>query len=583
MSIQENQHSALVSAANSLKNEYLSAFNDLYLALDCVQLALVQKQIVQVDSNFDDFTKNTLKRERDVIPHKKEKLHDKKDIFYYNNQPCPSKILIEGGPGVGKSTLVLQICREWARGDLLREFKLVLLIILREYRDMSLENTMKSLLRENAYQELHNSEGSSVMLILDGYDEISMSKRSDRFLINILKGHILPKVTFVIAGRSHACTHLNGFNRRVEVLGFSREQIQEFIQKLTCEHSAEEFLNNLENNPCISNLFHIPVCLTMIVNVLNFNQMLPSNLTELLKKFVISMFVKQKETFRYSESMTINDGTIHQTVAEMLPGIPREAIGTILSLGKIAYWAFFESYTRDNKDYVQETKMIFTVNELVSCGVLRPDRFDGGGFFQTTHIHLLPKNTVVYNFIHLTVQEFFCALHVALLPTAQQYKLVHEHFTDFPHMFCYYFGLSRPLSSKIFDSICSKLTESLTKSDGIITKCAIKCIFESQSKETALNPFVINLSYQTLLPYDCLCIAYLLSHFSVVQLRLWACGIGNKEAKLLAKPGVINSGIIEILDLHWNDIGSDGIEYIVNTMNASMCDCVFRYLCVFAL
>ena len=73
----------------------------LYLALGCVQLALVQKQTVQVDSNFDDFTKNTLKRERDVTPHKKEKIRDKKDIFYYNNEPCPSKILIEGGPGVG--------------------------------------------------------------------------------------------------------------------------------------------------------------------------------------------------------------------------------------------------------------------------------------------------------------------------------------------------------------------------------------------------------------------------------------------------------------------------------------------------
>ena len=86
----------------------------------------------------------------------------------------------------------------------------------------------------------------------------------------------------VIAGRSHVCVHLNGFNRRVEVLGFSREQIQEFIQKQIHEQSAKEFLNNLENNPCISNLFHIPVCLTMIINVLNFNQMLPSNLTELL-------------------------------------------------------------------------------------------------------------------------------------------------------------------------------------------------------------------------------------------------------------------------------------------------------------
>lgn len=79
----------------------------------------------------------TFKRERDVILHKKEKLYHKREIFYYYNETCPSKILIEGAPGIGKSTLVFQVCQEWAKGDLLQELKLVLLILLREYRDMS--------------------------------------------------------------------------------------------------------------------------------------------------------------------------------------------------------------------------------------------------------------------------------------------------------------------------------------------------------------------------------------------------------------------------------------------------------------
>ena len=340
----------------------------------------------------------------------------------------------------------------------------MLLVIMREYRDTSLEDAIKSLLREDAYQELLISEGSSVMLMLDGFDEIGMSKQTDQFLTNVLEGHLLPKVTLVIAGRSHACASLNGFKRRVEVLGFSNEQIQEFIQRLICQQSPAEFLNNLENNPYINNLFHIPVCLTMIVNALNYDQLFPSNLTELLKMFVISTFMKQKEKFRYnSESITLNadDKKTHQAVAEMLPGIPKEAINTAMSLSKIAYWAFFESHT----DNIDEPKMIFTINELVNCRVLLPGSFDGGGFFQTTHIQLLPKNTFVYNFIHLTVQEFFCALHIALLPTTQQYELVHEHFTHFPNMFCYYFGLFRPPSAKVFDFICSKAFQDINSMD----------------------------------------------------------------------------------------------------------------------
>ena len=53
----------------------------LYLALDCVQLALVQKQTVQVDSNFDDFTKIHLK-ENEMLFHIKKKKYATKRIYF---------------------------------------------------------------------------------------------------------------------------------------------------------------------------------------------------------------------------------------------------------------------------------------------------------------------------------------------------------------------------------------------------------------------------------------------------------------------------------------------------------------------
>ena len=41
-------------------------------------------------------------------------------------------VLLEGGPGCGKSTLSLHICSEWAEGRLFPEYRLVILVRLRE-------------------------------------------------------------------------------------------------------------------------------------------------------------------------------------------------------------------------------------------------------------------------------------------------------------------------------------------------------------------------------------------------------------------------------------------------------------------
>ena len=65
-----------------------------------IRLALVEKEDVTLrDKYLNDLTRLTLQGEIDKILKRKEPLGDLKDIFHYNNEPCPRLILIMGGPG----------------------------------------------------------------------------------------------------------------------------------------------------------------------------------------------------------------------------------------------------------------------------------------------------------------------------------------------------------------------------------------------------------------------------------------------------------------------------------------------------
>jgi len=65
-----------------------------------VRLALVKKDDVTLrDENLNEVTKLTLRGDVDRILKRKEPLYDLREIFHYENKPCPRLIVIMGGPG----------------------------------------------------------------------------------------------------------------------------------------------------------------------------------------------------------------------------------------------------------------------------------------------------------------------------------------------------------------------------------------------------------------------------------------------------------------------------------------------------
>ena len=65
-----------------------------------IKLALIKKEDITLrDENLNEVTKLTLQGDVDRILKKKEPLGDLREIFYYEDKPCPRLIVIMGGPG----------------------------------------------------------------------------------------------------------------------------------------------------------------------------------------------------------------------------------------------------------------------------------------------------------------------------------------------------------------------------------------------------------------------------------------------------------------------------------------------------
>ena len=182
----------------------------------------------------------------------------------------PDCVLIEGAPGVGKSTLACMVCKRWSNGELLQHYFMVLLLRLRD-KSVCEAKTIKDLfqyydrtVQQAVVQEVEKTSGRHVLLILEGFDELPVQQRTECSLfIDLLRGKLLPLATKLVTSRPSATAFLREecLLQHVEILGLRKMEIETYINnELASRRSLlEDFQRYLASYPYIYSMMYIPI------------------------------------------------------------------------------------------------------------------------------------------------------------------------------------------------------------------------------------------------------------------------------------------------------------------------------------
>ncbi len=321
-------------------------------------------------------------------------------------------VVMDGAPGVGKTTLSRKICIDWAQGKLIKDHHIVILKPLRELRGhtaASLSDLLKAddpELREQIVKHIQKTSGSGVMFIFDGFDELSSEQRSDKNTIfwEIIRGNCLHNCSVLVTSRSYASGPLQEItrvNRHIEVLGFKVEDIEHCIkQNITDKEKAEKLLQMLNERLDIVSLCYIPLNCRIVLYVYQQLGTLPDTLTQLYEVFILYTIKHYKnKIFEDQEHEIDNDQIEH---ANTIKHLPTEIIKCLNCLSEIA----FTGMTQDKLvfEYIEVTKE----RGALSLGLLNLIKCTG-----VLEAHY-------YQFLHLTIQEFLAARYIALTKSNEE-------------------------------------------------------------------------------------------------------------------------------------------------------------------
>ena len=386
------------------------------------KLARIEKEKVSTD----EFTRRYLRGDMDDVGSLGTEFYKKSPIEFEEVGKLSSHlrqklVLIEGAPGVGKTTFSWEFCRKWGRGEILQDHSLLLLLPLRD-NNLKEAKTLSDLfyhpnseLQQAVVQEVTSNQGQGVAIWLEAWDELDHEPREKvSVFLDLILGRILPLATVFITSRPWASEHLrknyeHQITQHVEVLTSAKDQIEHYISKAEAEAQpssfAAKFTDYLSSNPVIKAAMYTPVTAKMAAEVFTWSQHTethpPTTMTELFTAFTLKTLIDHLSTHPVYHKQQLK-------------------VTTFSDLPTVVYKQFQGLCRTAYEGILNRQQLVFSAANL-------PTGFAPLGLMQEVPQLYTEGRASSYHFIHLTIQEYLAAVHIPQLPVHEQTRLFQEH------------------------------------------------------------------------------------------------------------------------------------------------------------
>ena len=459
----------------------------------------------------------------------------------------PQVVLVEGAPGVGKTTFAWEFCKKWGKGELKQEYSLVVLLRLRDKRIQEAK-----CLRDLFYHpdetlphaiaaELINSLGEGVLILLEGLDELPESQRTESSVfLDLIHGRLLPLATVLVTTRPWASEYLHRnckdkISQHVEILGFTKQQIMNYLRSVCKTDDDPSLLSDIEKYlscyPQIHAAMYIPLNAAIVVEVYRRSRtgecIIPKTMTELYTALSQTLLI------RYLEDHPVHKKTkwkIHSFC-----DLPSDVYEHFLQLSELAYISI-----------KNDQKLIFSSEDL-------PENLETLGFMQSVP-ELYVNEAFSYSFLHLTLQEFLAALYIARLSPEELLKHFELETSGdglFKVVMVFVAGLTKfsgiPSDSvrALFipeDSSNDPNARYCVKCDYVVLPDHVRWLFETQDPckiNSILGSGITNefCGDGSIMPFDFYCLGYCIAHSHCQWKLVFYVTITEEDAKMFTVGG----------------------------------------------